>query len=317
MRASSRTLSQWYPRLATGLEAGLGLERCLTTIPGPPAAGLEALAARLQSGDSLDAALDRAGQWLPDVDRQLLRAGAHSGRLPDAVRRLAARHEAVVRARLGLLLAAAYPLAVLHLGAFGLPVQLLVDGGGPGAYLAAVARVLVPLWAIVGAGVLAVRIRFRPALAALDLVPLVGGFRRARALADLAYVLEAMVVAGARIDLAWLHAGLAAGDRRLEPVAVAAAEAVQRGEPVAPVLAGRREIPAIFAEFYRSGEMTGRLDESLQVLQRQFSDTASTRLKLAAMVYPALLFAAVAVWVGVRVVLFYAGHFRQIEEMMK
>jgi len=317
VRASSRTLSQWYPRLAAALEAGLGFEQSLVNLPGPPAAGVQALAGRLQAGASLADALDTDGQWLPEVDRQLMLAGARSGRLPDALRRLAARHEATVRARIGLMLAAAYPLGVLHFGALALPLVQLVSAGGFPAYVAAVAQVLGPMWLLIGAFVLAARARLQPALALLDALPFVGGFRRARALADLAFVLEALVVAGERIDAAWHHAARATGDPRLAAVAGAAVEAVHRGEPVAPVLAVRREIPALFAEFYRTGEATGRLDEALRTLQHQFSDTAATCLKLAALVYPSLLFAGVAVWVGVRVVLFYAGYFQRIEEMMK
>jgi len=286
-------------------------------MPGPPPAGVAALAGRLRAGDDLRAALEHEGAWLPAVDRQLIVAGAHAGRLPEALRRLAARHEAVLRVHLGLALAAAYPLAILHLGALAFPIQLLVDGSGLAAYLAAVLKVLVPLWAVAVGFFFAVRARLRPALLLLDALPLVGGFRRARALADLAFVLEALVVAGTRIDLAWLHAGIATGDRRLEPVAVAAAEAVQRGEPIAPVLAVRPEMPPLFVEYYRTGEATGRLDESLQRLQRQFSDTAATKLKLAGMAYPALLFAGVAVWVAVRIVLFYVGYFDRIDALMQ
>lgn len=299
------------------LEAGLGFRRCLEELPGPPPAGVAALIERLQAGDGLDGALERAGGWLPVVDQRLIAAGAQAGRLPDALRRLAARHEAVVRSQIGVLLAAAYPLAVLHFGAVALPLPLLVSGGGFPAYFASVAQVLGPLWLVVGLILLAVRARVRAVLAVLDALPLVGGFRRARARADLAFVLEALVVAGVRIDDAWLQAGAATGDRVLERVADAAAEAVRRGEPVAPALAGRSELPALFVEFYRSGEMTGRLDEALRTLQRQFSDTAATRLKLAAMAYPAVLFAGVAVWVAVRIVLFYLGYFQQIDDMMK
>jgi type II secretory pathway component PulF len=98
---------------------------------------------------------------------------------------------------------------------------------------------------------------------------------------------------------------------------MAAAAAVQRGEPVGPILAGQRDVPTVFAEFYRSGEMTGKLDEVLQAVQRSCSDTAATKLKIAGIVYPALLFGAVAVWAAVKIVLFYAGHFSQFEKMME
>ena len=317
VRVSSRTLSHWYPRLATALEAGLGFEACLQTIAGPPASGLAALAAQLREGVGLDQALERGGAWLPTLDRHVIRAGALAGRLPEVLRRLAERHAAVVRTEVAVAFAAAYPVAVLHLGALAFPVHKLVDGSGLGAYAADVALVLVPLWVVGGAFLVAARAGTRMALTVLDGLPFVGAFRRARALADLAFVLEALLVAGVRVDLAWLHAGIAAGSRRLEPVAIAAAEAVQRGQGVAPVLAGRREIPHLFAEYYRTGEATGRLDASLQAVQRHFADTAATQLKIASVAYPALLFALVALWIAVRIVLFYAGYFRQLDEIMR
>lgn len=283
-------------------------------MPGPPPAGLEALAAALRAGDDLPTALERAGGWLPSLDRALIAAGAEAGRLPDVMRRLATRHEDVVRVRVALALAAAYPIAILHLGALAFPVQRVVTEG-VGAYAAAVLQLLVPLWCLAGVGVVAVRLRLRPAMVLLDLLPFVGGHRRARALADLAFVLEALMAAGVRVDRAWIAAARASEDRRLVRVAQAVAGAVEQGQPVAPVLSGRREVPPLFAEYYRTGEATGRLDDALMRLHHQFSDTAATQLKVAGMAYPALLFALVAAWVAIRVVLFYAGYFRQLDTM--
>ena len=317
MRVSSRTLSHWYPRLATALDAGLGLQSCLATMPGPPAPARAALATRLQAGEGLAEALEREARWLPSVDRQVIVCGAQAGRLPEALRRLAQRHEARVRAGTGIALAVLYPVALIHLGALAFPIQKLVDGSGLAAYGEALAWVLVPLWACGAAVAIAYRAGFRPLFELLNVMAVLGGFRRARALADLAFVLEALVVAGVRIDIAWLQAGIATGDRRLEPVAMSAAESVQRGEPVSPILAARREIPSLFAEYYRTGETSGRLDDSLRAIQNHFSDTAATKLKIVGMVYPALIFMAVAVWVAAKIVLFYAGHFQRYEELMR
>lgn len=285
-------------------------------MPGPPAAGIEALASDLNAGETLPVALERSGRWLPTLDRQVIAAAAEAGRLPDALRRLAARHASIVRTRIALALATAYPVVVLHLGALAFPIQVVVTDGVI-AYAAAVARVLVPLWLAVAAAFVAIRLRWRVALGVLDLLPFVRAHRRARGLADLAFALETLLTAGVRIDRAWQLAATATDDRRLDAVARAAMAAVGRGEAVAPVLAVRREIPRLFAEYYRTGESTGRLDDALARLQLQFSDTASMQLKLAGMAYPALLFAAVAAWVAVRIVLFYAGHFRQIEDLTR
>jgi general secretion pathway protein F/type IV pilus assembly protein PilC len=313
---SSRTLSRWYAQLATNLEAGLPLQRSVETLPGPPLEKRRLLADRLAAGDPVPDALERGAAWIPTMDRKVLSAGAASGRLPDVCKRLSARHEESFRAGARVLLAAAYPMFVSQLAAFAFPVGLLFDGSGVAAYLTAVLKVIIPIWLAIGILLAGVRWRFRPVLFILDLLPLVGGFRRRRAIADLAFVLEIEIVAGIRIDIAWLQAAMAAGDRRLEPLAVKVADAVQRGETVSSVLIGKRILPEPFADFYHNGEQTGKLDESLAHIHRHFQEGAMARLKIATIVYPNLLFGAVAVWVVIKVLSFYLGYFRQIEELM-
>src|SRR5690606_18770421 len=118
----------------------------------------------------------------------------------------------------------------------------------------------VPLWLLLGLLLVGLRRRWPWIQRVVGLMPLVGGSRRATAIADLAGILEAQLTAGIRLDVAWLQAAMAAGDPRLEPVAVAAAEAVQRGQLVSPALREHRVLPAPFADFYANGEETGRLD---------------------------------------------------------
>lgn len=317
MRVSSRVLANWYPRLAVGLEAGLSLQRGILTNAGPSENQRATFAQRLAAGDDIPTALDRGGQWLPEVDRQLIGAGAAAGRLPEVMRRLAARHQEISKARAATLLATLYPLAIAHLGALAFPIAKLVNGAGSAAYLAAVFKVLAPFWIVVLLATAAVRLRLRPALVLLDVLPFVGGYRRNRALADLAYVLEAQLTAGIRLDVAWLRAAQATEDRRLDAVAIAVATSIQQGHAVGPVLAGRRELPHLFADFYVAGETTGTLDENLRHIQRYFGDVAATRLKTAMLVYPALLFVVVAAWVIVQVVLFYTGLFNQYDEILQ
>jgi len=315
LRASSRTLSHWYARLAAALESGFGLVAHLEDASGPAAQGRAALAASLRGGASLEEALEREGLWLPQVDRCLMIAGSRAGRLPEVCRRLAERHGTRVRTQRALAFTAAYPLAVLHFGAVALPLVNLVNGNGWGVYLSAVSIVLGPVWMLGGLIAWGMAARSRAVKSLLDAVPFVGGYRKAQALADLAFVLEAHLSAGTRVDAAWALAGAASGDQRLRRVARVVGSAIERGEPVAPTLALGSEVPMLFAEYYRNGELTGRLDEALRNAQRHFSESASARLRLAGMVYPALLFLGVAIWVAARVVVFYSDYFGQIERM--
>jgi len=315
MGVSSRTLSRWYLQLAASLDAGLPLARSIGAAHGPPAALRTELQARLIAGDGVDEALERGGTWLPSLDRQLIAAGARAGRLPEVVRRLGERHQETSRAAMTALAAALYPLGVAHFGVVALPLPAFFNGEGAGVYFTQVGQVLVPLWAFTALIGMGIRQRWTIVGMILNLLPLVGGSRRLRSIADLAFVLEVQLVAGIRLDVAWLQAALAAGDRRLEPVAVAAAEAVQRGEPIGPVLAGRRELPAPFADFYANGEQTGKLDESLRYVQAEFQRRSVIRLRAATVAYPALLFVGVGAWAIFQIFSVWLNHFRSLELM--
>jgi type II secretory pathway component PulF len=311
-RLTLRGLSRWYSQLATSLEAGLSLERSIGSMSGAPAELRGKLQARLAAGDTIPEALERGGAWLPLVDRQLLAAAAHAGRLPEVLRRMAAMHEDAADAASRTFLAALYPILLLHVAILALPVTELVSGGGLAAYARKVALFLGPVWACGGLFFYAVRRRWRVASAVLDLLPWVGGYRRARALANLAMILEAQLVAGVRLDLAWLQAANASGDPRLHVPAISIAEGIQRGEPVGPKLGAAREFPLPFGEFYANGEQTGRLDESLAAIQREFRRRAAARLQTASMAYPGILFALVGAAIVYRILSFWLRYFGEL-----
>ncbi len=61
------------------MTAGMSLIESIATVVGPPPADLKKMAAELTSGVSVDEVLQNAPKWLPQVDRQLISAGAASG----------------------------------------------------------------------------------------------------------------------------------------------------------------------------------------------------------------------------------------------
>jgi len=316
MQVASRILSRWYAQLAPALEAGLPLIEVLATTSGPPMVYRQRLRDELAAGAPIPEALEKGAAWLPEVDRELIAAGAAVGRLPDLMRRLGKRHEDATRASGRAMIAAVYPLFVAHFAVFVLSINLLIVGPGAGAYFDAVLQILLPGWMAVALIWCAVRMKFLPVIKMLDALPLVSGFRKYRALADLAFVLEAHVSAGSRLDTAWLQAARAAGSKPLQRVAQEVAETVKRGALVSTALQGRRELPAPFVEYYANGERTGQLDGNLNLLQRQFRDVSLRRLGTAAFVYPKLLFGFVAVWIAIKVITFYADYFKQFDEFM-
>ena len=314
--ASSRRLAAWYFQLAQTLEAGVPLLEALAAPGGPQPGARAAMVARLRAGAALATELAAAGRWLPRVDVHLLVAGALAGRLPASCRQLAAYHERVARLTGRAMLAALYPLAVLHLGALVLPLRQLVLGSAL-LYAQQVLVVLVPLWLALAA--VFIVLGRHPGLRrrVFACLPWVAGFQRARDLGVLAAVLEAHVANGLPAAAAWRAAGAATGAPVLEALGQRLAAEAEAGRPPGLALAGEGVVPPEFAHAYRTGEQSGRLDESLGWLARRHEEEAGRQLGLAALWYPQFVLLAVAAWVAAAVVSLYAGYLRDLLRVLE
>jgi general secretion pathway protein F len=313
---SHRKLAVWYHSLGQSLEAGIPLLAALGAPGGPAPARRSAMVAGLRDGASFEAVLAAEGAWLPAVDVHLLLAGAASGRLPAICRQLAGHHESTARLTGRAVLATLYPLAVIHLGAFALPIQQLVLGT-VGAYARQVLLTLVPLWLAIG--LVTIPLARHPGLRrrVFRWLPGLSGYQRASDLRVLATVLEGYVAAGFGLETAWVVAGRATGAPGLLALGERlGAEAAAGRRPGARMVL-ETDLPAEFGQLYRSGEESGKLDESLAWLARRYGEEAERSLTHVSLWYPQVAFLGVAVWVGVKVVEIVAGYFNGILKMME
>jgi len=310
------TLARWYHALAQHLEAGMTLVDGIRSIEGPPAGDREPMATALSSGLDLDAVLTDAPAWISNTDRQLISAGHGSGTLPDVLRGLAARHEIQQQALRAVIGAMIYPLVILHFAVFVLPAGRLISEG-ISDYLQAILTLLVPLWVILLIIVAGVRCRVRLFGWLGDFLPGIRGYRRNSALRDICLVLRSFVSAGCRLDEAWYGACEATGRQRYIQAGIRCATTVQAGSPPSQVLPELKVFPPDFIRIYRSGEETGKLEESLTILEGEYGRKASASLAAASFWYPKLLFLMVAVFLAWQVVGFYAGYFEMIDDLIE
>lgn len=313
--ASSRRLAAWYFQLAQTLEAGVPLLEALAAPGGPKPRERLALVERVRQGSRLADELATAGAWLPAVDRHLLIAGAEAGRLPATCRRLAAHYEGVARLMGRATLATLYPLAVVHLGAVALPLKHLVLGS-PALYAKQVALVLAPLW-LIGTAVVLVLVR-HPGLRrrVFACFPWVAGYQKARDLSVLAAVLEGYTANGLSPVTAWTMAGHATGSPKLAALGQRLAAEAEAGRQPGLLLSREPAVPLEFAQAYRTGEQSGRLDESLAWLARRYTEEAERKLTHVSLWYPQFVFLLVAIWVGVSMVLMYSGYLTDALKML-
>jgi general secretion pathway protein F/type IV pilus assembly protein PilC len=145
----------------------------------------------------------------------------------------------------------------------------------------------------------------------------VGAARRSLALARLSSALEALVSAGVTILESWQLAAAASGSPALHRAVIGWQPRLAAGVTPADALGSTNEFPELFASMYRTGEYTGKLDDTLRRLHALYLDEGERKLKALAVWLPKIAYLLVAGMIAWRVVNFYTGYFKQIGDVMQ
>ena len=260
-------------------------------------------------GQPLSAGLARFPDQVPAEDVALLEAGEATGHLDDNLDRLVHLYDTRRAAKRRMLTQSLYPVILVHIAAFLLPIGRLAMSGAlsAGTWLAAVLQVLAPFW---GLYVLvrwlsrsAVwRVRFRRIL---DLVPGFGAAARHRRRALFATVLEAAYQGGLPVDRSLAMAARAAG----EPGAQAAAAAVAGGSPLATALVGTGALDPRAVTQLATSEAAGEISQALHRIAAEEADAADALLQRSVTVAGTVIYLLVVAWIGWSVIAFYVGYF--------
>ena len=319
--------AEFYQQLAQLVAAGVGLLDALSHLAAhPPSPSyrepIEALRDGLSRGSTFSEVLRESGHWAPVFDIALLQAGEQSGRM-DACFRLLANYYAD-RARLArqMLADLAYPVALLHFAVFILPFSQLFVTGDWLAYLFKTAGILLPIYAVVAALVLAGQgsrgERWRAWMeAVLRGVPVLGRARAELALARLSAAMEALLSAGVNIIEAWGLAAAASGSPALGKAVVGWKPALESGRTPSELVNDSHRFPDLFCSQYATGEISGSLDETLRRMHAYYQAEGSGRLHLVAQWVPRCIYFIIVLVIAYQVIKFWLGYFQQIENVMQ
>jgi len=123
--------------------------------------------------------------------------------------------------------------------------------------------------------------------------------------------------AGVPVFEAWRVASIASGSFRLRQSALIWIErAEERGLSPGELLPKEPVYPELFSGLYRTGEMSGSLDNSLRRLYAHYLEEGMRKMKLAADWGPKLLYFGIALWVAFRVVSFYSTMFGNYQKVL-
>jgi len=318
--------AEFYHQLAQTTSAGIGVIRALEQIKASPPARsfrepLQRLLDELARGATLAESLQLLG-WLPVFDVALVEAGERSGRLDACFRLLADYYNeraALARQVIADLL---YPVALFHLAIFIFPFAQFFLSGNLLAYVAKTFGVLIPIYFLTGLAIYATQSKHGEQWRArmeslLRRVPILGAARHYLALSRLAAALEALDSAGVNILVAWDLAAAASGSSALQRAVQAWKPQVAAGQMPSEAVRACPQFPEMFANFYASGEVSGKLDESLRHLHRIYHEDGVRKLHAFAQWTPRLVYLMVALMIAYKVVQFWMGYFNQINNAMQ
>ena len=319
--------AEFYHQLNQFTSAGIPIVRALEQIKrSPPAASfrkpIQGLLDGLAKGSTLAESLQSLN-WLPEFDLALIGAGEKSGRLDGCFRTLTDYYNDRARVIRQVISHLIYPVILIHFAAFIFLIVLPFAHSQFNASLpllfAKAALVLSPLYCAVAGLIYATQGKHGEKWRALvesvlRFVPLLGKARHYLALSRLAASLEALISAGVNIFEAWDLAATASGSPALRREVTAWKPQLTAGQMPSEAVHRCRFFPETFANLYASGEISGKLDESLRNLHRLYGEDGTRKLNTFAALMPRLIYFLVAMIIAYEVIQFYTGRLQEIND---
>ena len=312
--------AELFRQLAQLTSAGIGVIPALEQIRrNPPARSyrepLRQLLDELARGATVADALQRL-DWLPAFDQALIVAGEKSGRLDSCFHMLADYYSERSRLIKQVIAELIYPAVLIHFAAFIFLIVLpfahsQFDASLPLLFVKA-GLVLSPLYAAVALLVYVTQSKHGESWRAwiesfLRPIPLLGAARRYLALSRLAAALEALISAGVNIYEAWELSAAASGSPALRRAVAAWKPKTTAGQTPAEAVRDCRLFPETFANLYASGEISGKLDDSLRNLNRLYSDDGARKLHSFAQLSTRAIYLLVVLIIAYNIIQFYMG----------
>ena len=145
-------------------------------------------------------------------------------------------------------------------------------------------------------------------------IPVLGTARQDLALARLATALESLLNAGVPIVTAWELAATASGSPALARTVQGWKGPLEEGSTFSELISGSDRFPALFANLYHTGEVSGTLDQTLLRLHTLYQTEGVARMKALAQWTPKLVYFGIVFFVAWKIISFYTGYFGEINK---
>lgn len=322
---------EFYFQLGTTVRAGLTLIQALEALEQkPPAVGyrrpIGKILAHLRQGNSFSSALHSLGRWAPPFDLALIEAGERSGRLDDCFKMLADYYESSARRIRQVIGRMLYPAGLLHFALLIFPIDQLrglILEGNTNAFLMQKVATFLP--AYIGVLVLVMlfqskRFPFWRSIIEMIMawIPFIGAARKALALGRLTAALEALINAGVNVVDSWELAASASGSPAiLRTVRKWRPHIESGGMTPGELLLTSSTFPNMFASIYKSGEISGQIDDALRRLREYYAEESTRKLDVFTKALITIVVLGVMITVAYFIISFYAEYFKGIGDAIE
>lgn len=287
---------------------------------------ISALLGHMQNGLSFSDSLARVQGWMPEYDKALLSAGEQSGKLDAGFKQLANSYEMRAAIFQDVLKSFFKTFATIHVYLLIFPLSKLIAFVmgiiGNNYYMCIPFIVDKIIWFGGMYGLIFLLIfacqghrgeTWRMVLESIGLVlPIYRFAQKYLALARLSGTLEALISTDMGIGKAWPIAAAASGSVHLKRHIETWNPQLASGHTPAELVSHTYYFPDMFKNLYHTGEISGRLDESLNRLQIYFQEEGLRKLHAFIRLVNGIIYILLVARVVFVVASFYIGYFNNI-----
>ena len=121
--------------------------------------------------------------------------------------------------------------------------------------------------------------------------------------------------AGVPIIGAWELAATASGSPALRRLVHSWRPRLDQGSTPSDLVSESSQFPTVFRNLYHTGEISGQLDETLKRMHAMYLEEGVRRMRLVARWGPQIVYFGVAIYVAFKVISFYMGYFKMINDI--
>ncbi|MHC4470220.1 MAG: type II secretion system F family protein [Planctomycetota bacterium] len=317
---SKKTQEQFYFQLSTMLSSGVPIKQALTTLAeqhgGRKAAVFGGMSEGIAQGMFLSETMKRRPEVFDSLAQTLVKTGEMTGRLDENLARMGRYLERFRRVRSRMITALIYPLIILH-AAVLIPNLLVLVKAGVMPYITTCAKTLIPLYLIVGFfwlvhQLLKVTRFYGEFLLSLFIF---GTVVKKTALARFSRSMASLYEGGVSFPKALEVAGEATGNGALREQFREVSQVVQTGVGLAEALEKVRHVPVLVKDMVRTGEHTGRLEETLRKVADYYEHEAETTVDRLARIIPVVLYLMIMGYIAWMIISFYLNYYGPLLNM--